>query len=518
MSDLKVPPSLSEGLFARVNKRTGSTGRGLTYSVFAGIASILAGLALLPLVIGSVGAGPYGAWLFLIAISSYFNYTDLGVGTAIVHFGSRARSGDREFSMSQLASAAVLWTCCIGVVVIPIFSFLSWLYIQSVADGLGISLSDRMLIAAMATLVACGLLIRPFTGVLVGSGYLLLDRKFQFIGVGVRIAGTVLACLVFRSVAAVAVAEAVALLTPTLLALVATRQHGLARIRLSRSLWPTLKKMMGFSMRSFAVSISSALISNGGTLLIGLVGSPVQVTYFAAATRVLNGVGQITSWASAPFQPALSRLFHSSPRRASFMVHNLIFSSFSISTITCGVLMWIAHPAVVLWLGDAVATDVVASTIILLLSGAVLNSLQGPLLLASDASGKPGIFFVAQFSVAAMFLGLGLAFGSQFGAIGIALARLVPIIIISPVYIVIAKRYFGMRVRTWWRSSVFPAVMFLVPSLICAYAVGAFIADDLSISAWLPGVAYGIASILFAVLLRSKLPLRELGKSLRSPM
>lgn len=473
----------------------------------------------MPVVISSVGAAPYGVWLFLIAISSYFNYSDLGVGTAIIHFGSRARGGSTRHTMSELASSALLWTSCIGIIVIPGYAAVSWLYVGSVAPAAGVTESDRVVLVAMATAVACGLVIRPFSGVLIGSGNLLLDRKFQFTGVIIRIIGTILACTIWGTLAAVAVAEAAALLTPTLLAAGTVITKRIAIVRFSRRLWPTLKEMMHFSMRAFAVSLSSALIANGGTLVIGLVGSPVQVTYFTAATRVLNGVGQITSWASTPFQSTLSRLYHSSPKRATAMIRNLVFSSFSVSAVACGALIWAAQPAVDFWLGQHASTDEVALTMTLLLCGAIVNSLQRPLLLASEASGKPGIFFRTQFAVAVVFLFLGFLFGPAFGAIGVAFARLIPIVIVSPAYVLMARRHFELSPRDWWRDGVSPALMFLMPAIALAAVVALVVAKYPTMhSGWMPAVAYGGACVLMVALLRSKLPFKELRANLRSPM
>lgn len=499
--------------------RSSSTGRGVLYSVTAGTASIAAGLALLPLIINSVGAGPYGAWLFLIAISSYFNYTDLGVGTAIIHFGSRARGGSDKFSMSELLSAGIAWTAIIGMVVLPIYWFISWSYLSAVSQSAGIPASEMFLLTAMATAIACGLIIRPFSGVLVGSGYLLLERKFQFWGVVVRVLGTVTACTFYGSVSAVAVAEALALLTPTILAVGAVYSKRIACVRITRSLWLTLKQMMSFSTHAFAVSIASAVISNGGTLMIGIVGSPAQVTYFAAATRVLTGVGQITGWASLPFQPTLSRLYHSAPEQAKNMLTNLVFSSFSVAAISCGLIISAAYPAVELWLGRGVDHSEVATIMSILLLGAVLNSLHRPLFLAAEASGKPGLFFRTQSLVAVAFGVLGFVLGAHFGAVGIAVARLIPIVLVSPFYILISGNHFGLGFDAWWKNSLLPAGRFVFPSVLLA--IGAtFISSHLSTqeSEWLPAIVYGLSCCLFIKVFLAKLPLTELKATLRSSM
>lgn len=497
--------------------KTGSTGRGVVYSVSSGMASIAAGIALLPLIIGTVGAGPYGAWLFVIAISSYFNYTDLGVGTAIVHFGSQKRGGSAKFSMSELLSAGLLWTTAIGLIVVPIYWYLSWSYLTGISPGVGISAEEIVTLAVMSTVIVGGLLIRPFSAVLVGSGYLLLDRKLQFVGVLVRVSGTLLACWLFRSISAIAIAEALALITPALLAAVVVWRKRLASVRLRWRIVSTLKRMMSFSTRAFAVSISSAMIANGGTLIIGIVGSPVQVTYFAAATRVLTGVGQITGWASIPFQPTLSRLFHAAPRRARKMVRSLIFSSFSVSAISCGLIISVAYPAVEVWLGGNVNHIEVANTIILLLAGAILNSLQRPVLLAAEAAGKPGLFFWTQSSIAAMFWALAFILGPQYGAVGIAVARLIPIVLVCPFYIAISGKHFGLGFESWWRSSVFPAFKFLIPAATLAFCTR-FLPQVSGFLEWTPAVVFGLACCLFVFLFRSKLPLEAIRATLRSSM
>ncbi|MGK3649166.1 lipopolysaccharide biosynthesis protein [Pseudarthrobacter enclensis] len=502
-----------------VGARSGSAGRGLLYSVTTGTASIAAGIALLPLVISTVGPAPYGVWLFLIAISSYFNYSDLGVGTAIVHFGSRARGGATRFQMSELLSAGLVWTSVVGVIVVPIYIYISWIYLEGVQADAGVSSRDAEILLVLASAVACGLLIRPFSGALVGAGHLLLDRKFQFAGVIARVLGTLVACLAFKSVAAVAVAETVALLLPTVLATVTVLAKKIAKVRFTPALLPTLKYMMRFSTKAFAVSMSSALIANGGTLIIGIVGSPAQVTYFAAATRVLTGVGQITSWASAPFQSTLSRLYFSSPDQAKSMVRNLVFSSFSVSAICCGVIIWGSYPIIDFWLGTEVDTSVVSTTMVLLLCGAVINSLQRPMLIAAEAAGRPGLFFKVQFSVALIFWALAFVLGPHFGAVGVALARLIPIFAASPIYLLISRKTFGLSLSMWWRDSFSPATIFLLPASILALGVALLpLQSEVFDTQWLSAAVYAFSCLAFALIFRSRLPISALRASLRAVM
>ena len=115
--------------------RAGSAGKGISFSALAGVASLLAAILLLPLIIATVGPETYGVWLVILAIASFLFYLDLGVGSAVVHFMSRSRSGDESSSPDAIASTAHAWSVVAAIGATVAFGVLSWMYVSSQWDS-----------------------------------------------------------------------------------------------------------------------------------------------------------------------------------------------------------------------------------------------------------------------------------------------------------------------------------------------------------------------------------------------
>jgi O-antigen/teichoic acid export membrane protein len=491
------------------------------YGAGFGVLTLLTGIILLPIVLLSIGAGTYGVWLFLVSVASYLNNADLGVGTAIIHFGSRLRGGDSQHSMSRLASAALVWTALIGVVIVPAFALVSLAYVDGVASAVGLSTPEVTQVVVIGSVAMCTLILRPYSAILLGSGQFILERKIQMTGQLVRIAGTLFACLLVPSLTSVATAETIALLVPGMLCMIAVYRKRLARLQINRDVGKTLREMTSFSIRSLSVSLTGAVILQGGTVIVGLVGGPSQVAYYNAAFRVYAGVRYLNSWMVAPFQSALSRVFAGSHEAGQRLLRSITFGSFGAVALACGLLIPASPFLVQVWLGNSVPVGEIALTISILLFGLVLNSIHLPLFMASDAVGRPGVFLPVQLLWAASFVVLGFALGARFGIVGVALALSLPLLVVEPLYIwlSLSPKFLGMTMKSWWTGCFAPVLFVVGPAALLAVACSFALSWESSgIVGLLPAVTFGVSSVALAYIAirRRTLPLSELRESLRA--
>jgi O-antigen/teichoic acid export membrane protein len=492
---------------------------GISSSAGAGILALVGGIALLPLIISTVGSGPYGVWLVLSAVATYLQYSDLGVGAAIVHFGSRARAGDNARNLGHYLSAGLLWNSTVAVVAIPVYIVASAFYLQSAGAKAALDPAEIVPLLALGSLMLAGLVIRPFSSALTGSGLLPLDRRNQGIGVLVRIAATVAACLLTHSVLAVAAAETLAALVPSVLAVIAVLGRRLAVLRWDRHAAETLRFMFSYSLRSFGVSAVGALILQAGTVVAGLFLGPSSATYFNAAFRIYNSARQLMTWMVDPFRSALSRLFTSRVEEAKEVLFGLAFVALAAAAVGSGVLIFGSFGIVQLWLGARVPVAEVALATIILLLGFVINSVQIPLVPAGDAIGRPGVFFWIQALWLASFLILGPLLAKPLDIVGVALALSAPLLYIVPLYLRRARLVLGFTLRQWFRRVGTPVVVLVLPGVALAGLTElACVPLGWPHLSFPSAAAFLVGVVASALLLRRRIPLSDVISLLRTEL
>ncbi|MDT2007291.1 hypothetical protein FXW78_27265 [Rhodococcus opacus] len=227
-------------------------GGGILSSTTAGISLMAAGLLLIPLNIRTVGAESYGVWIAMSVMATYLYYSDLGIGTAIIHFGSRSRSGLSGLTLTRLLSSGVAWNAAISVILIPMYVFGVGYFMDSKFIEAQISNSDQTSLKIAGVMLLSAIIIKPFESALIGAGYMNYERRNQVAGAIIRIAGTVVACFVFGTVVAIAIAEALALVVPPILSAILVSGTGTVKLRLGEARFSTLKEMFHFSSRAFA--------------------------------------------------------------------------------------------------------------------------------------------------------------------------------------------------------------------------------------------------------------------------
>jgi O-antigen/teichoic acid export membrane protein len=492
-------------------------GRAIGYSTGFGVASLVANIALLPLIFSTVGAGPYGVWLFLVTIVQYFYYADLGVGAAVLHFSARTRGGDTSKTMEGLLSTALAWSVLACVVSVPAYTLVSSAYLRrdSVASVIpsGTSVSLLVLTAFALGVIA----LRPFNSILIGAGGFVMDRKFQFLGLAIRIIGTLWACLAFESLLGVAIVETIALTVPTIGATVYVLYKRIIIPRISGMSVDLWREMTSYSIRSIASTLASLAAIQGGTVVIGLIGSPSDVSYYNAALRIYVGIRNVGQWCTSPFQTTLSRTYVESRSKAESVVRSATFGTLLLVSGASVCVILVSEWLIGVWLGREVPTSEIAHTTTILLVGLVLFSLHGPLSMASAASGRPGLFFPLQLAWAVTAAALGAVLGARYGIVGIALGMTLPLIVIEPLYIVVAVRVLNMDFRLWIQQCIAPVVALIGTATMIGVIVSKLdesIARNKTLSAFTTLGAVAISVFVVAYVARRWLPWKQFRMAL----
>ncbi|QDG89412.1 lipopolysaccharide biosynthesis protein [Pseudarthrobacter sp. NIBRBAC000502770] len=486
--------------------RRGNTAKGISFSAFAGIASLVAGVVLLPLVLSAVGAAAYGTWLFLLAVASFLFFLDLGVGTAIVHFLSRSRSGDETTDPNRVTSTGLAWAAGACLLALSVFAAVAINYANEARQSVSDTEFSVMVLAGIGILATMA--IRPMSSVLFGSGFLHVERTYQVVGVLVRVLGTLAACWLNGGIIGVVLAEAVALMVPPIIATFRVRRLQLVHMHWNKVSTAELKRMMAYSLGAFSVSMVGASILQFGTVIIGVIGNADQVAYFNAAFRIYASVRQVIGWLTDPFRSVLSRLYVRDLSKANVVLYDLLFVAFAASTIGC-LLLLVTLPVVLeVWLAGSVPTTEVATAASALLAGLVLNALHIPLIPASDAAGSPGAFLTHQVMWLVSYAGFALILFPACGITGVALAMTIPLPVLEFAYLLTAGRTVNLNYKRWFTRVARPVLPVLILGLIAVsftaifpqpvyvVAAGIFFAGSSILLLFLTRVSWSYSSVL----------------------
>jgi O-antigen/teichoic acid export membrane protein len=483
---------------------------GAAASAASSVATVIAGLGLLPLIIDRVGASRYGVWLLLSTFATYLYQADLGMGAGLVHFLSKQRADPIDVQRRVFGTGLACMIVA-GLAALPIYAVVGLIIIDSRGTGAGVDHGDGLLLLGLGgVLIAC-LGLRAFSSALQGHGLWVFQRQTEIVGVAVRIVGTLVACLLVRSIVAVAVAESLAALLPMLLCAAKAYDVGLARHALRRFDRETARVMIRYSSRAFFLGAMALILLQADTLIVGLVASAAAVAFYGAAFRIYITVVQALWWMTDPLMPALSRLYVTSRATATHMFTGMLFAAMWFA-IGAGTTLMIVSPALFrIWLGRGAPSGELAGVLCILLVSLVVSSSHEPAIPAVDATGQPGAFAPLYVCWAASNVVLSVGLGYAVGIIGVALGTTLPVLCLEPLFLRKMSDTLGVRRAEWWQQCLKPILPLLFSGALAAsVAFAAFqsIADT-RVACVVASVAFGGVYLLATRLRRTTLPVES---------
>lgn len=324
--------------------------------------------------------------------------------------------------------------------------------------------SSSMTGADQISVLGCGLAIvlsgafRPCSSALIGLGHLVAERATQAAGTTTRALLTIAALLSQPShFGFVAAAEAAQVVVPPALACLALVRLRRFNLR-GRPRVQTLRAMLSYSTKSFAVSATGALILQAGPIVLGVVSTPADVSLFSGAYRIYTGARQAIGWATDPLRPAYSRLFARTTSTQWPLMRSILSITLAAAVSLSGFLSLTATPITSIWLGPERGAQV-APIVVWLLAGLMLNAIHLPLSPIADGRGEPGAFFLAQVTWLVCYVGLAIPLGSLLGGLGVSVALTSPMPGIETLYLLRASHVLGFSLRDWLRDVLTPVAL-----------------------------------------------------------
>ncbi|QGF23405.1 lipopolysaccharide biosynthesis protein [Raineyella fluvialis] len=421
--------------------RRAGVARNITTTYVARLASILTLFVLFPAVARVVPASEYGVYLLTAGMASLFS-VDLGMAGSATRYVSEAHVlGDDSRMRSVLAGSAVFFVgvgiFSSGALVVTIV--FGWKDFHFTPEQASIGLVAG---AAAVAQVALGSIAANERAILTGLGRIDLANWILIAQAFTRFGATLVVLGVSREIIWVAVVDASAAVIGTFLFVIIRRMVLRTRFEFGRDFnWAVLRHMWGLSRDMLVMSLAATVILYAGGVVVGLTSSAVSVALFAAGQRIYQAAKEIPNSLTAPLLPIATANHLDGAGRNKWLY--LDGTRFSLALVLASLPPVCVYMATLVewWLGPnySVAADVA----MLLTASVILNCLHLVAVPVMGGQESLGWYSVLHGMWAVSALGLGFLFSSEFGAVGMALAVALPLVILEPLYVGRALRKTG---------------------------------------------------------------------------
>lgn len=449
--------------------------RNLASNYLAYGASILSGLILTPIIIGAIGKEAYGAWAFIISLTTILRLLDFGVTPTVIRFTALHRGRMAHAEIDSLASAGLAVYLVAGVISVAVGLVLAW-FLPAMID-----LSPRLQHPAQIAVVIAVLDLGTQAPLGLFGSLLKGAQRFDVLNTGAVISiGTYAALVVvvltghpnIEVLAAIALVATIVRLAYPILFI----RRELPGLRISRSLVNSrdVRSLLGFSWFAFLGHAAGKVVYSSDVIVIGVILGAEKVALYAVATRLFglaSRVAQIGTDLLLPLQSELEgRAEHD--RQRGFVISG-VRSSMCVAVLLALPLVVLPSWILTAWLGSGFRESVVP----LALLGLAVFFTQPNAVLSQYlfARGLPAQLAAAQAGLAAANLALTVGLLLSVGEIWVAALATLAVEGVGAVLVLplLARRQ-GVSLRlllSGWAQPLAAGVLAALPTLVLAAAV-----------------------------------------------
>lgn len=264
---------------------------------------------LTPFVVRSLGVTAYGIWILAVSTVSYLNVLDMGLGSAVIRFVSKAvAQGDPDEARSALGAA--LWfrfLISLGVAVLSVFFAIAFPHLFKIPIGLQHAGQITVLMCALG--VAVTLVSGVFGSVLSASHRYDVLGCISALQTLARAAGVIIILKTDHGLVPLACWEfTIAMLGGVAKYRAATTILPLSRVGISRPKPEMLRMIFSYSFTTFVIIIAIQIISNTDNVVVGAFISAGMVAFYSIGGSLMAYSGQVATAVSTTFLPLASSL------------------------------------------------------------------------------------------------------------------------------------------------------------------------------------------------------------------
>ncbi len=264
---------------------------------------------LMPFVVRHLGPVAYGVWILAVSTVSYLNLLDLGLRSAIIRYVSKGQT-EGKVEEARRAIGASLWfrlLIAVGVAGLSIALAFAFPHLFKIPHDLQHAAQVTVLLCALG--VAISLLAGVFGGVLSAISRFDILSSITIGQTLARAIGVILILRSGRGLISLAYWEfTVILLSGLTTCFSAMKLYPACRVRLGRPDVMTLKKIWGYSFKTFVISVAVQIVFYTDNLVVGAFLSLGAVALYQIAGSLAMYSGQVASAMGATFIPMASGL------------------------------------------------------------------------------------------------------------------------------------------------------------------------------------------------------------------
>lgn len=417
-------------------------------AMVAKFASVAANLVVIPMVLNHLGSERFGVWATVTSFVMLLSFADMGIGNGLMTAVSQASGRGDKDELRRLATAGVLSTGALGLLMVaasificPLAPWARWLNVAGESAG-EVAPAITVLGVCLGLSIPAGVATRIETGLQRGF----VSSALQVAGAVLSLAATIVAVrlgaglpwLVGAAVGAPALALAI-----NSLVFFTWRRPDLrpARADFSR---PTLASLLRIGLLFFALQLALALGAWTDNIIVSRLMGPVAVTQYAIPARLYGLISMLVILATGPLWPAygeaMSRGDHAWARRTLTGTMKLSLLGAAGAAVA---LSFLVQPILDVWVGGRVQPSG------LLIAGlglaAVVESWRATVVMFLNGSAVVHLQLAVDLSFAVICIAIRIVLVSAIGLAGIPLGAVAAFVITT---LIPYTRYLRRRFNT----------------------------------------------------------------------
>ena len=435
-------------------------------------AAILTTLLLLPIVVSHVGTASYGLYTSTVSLSVLFSI-DLGMGASSTRYAAAYAAANDTQGLRTITAVTSLFFLAVGFVMSAIFAVCLVIVLGKTHIPPDLTDEARELAILAVANLAVSMALASHRQILAGVGRIDIANYTQIAQSVIRVVATVLALQLGLGIVTVGLIDLVAAGTCGGAAWILRRKFCPSTIATPADATSSeLRKVAKLGASVMIMNVAGLAIMQGGPVIAGLAMSLTAATIYTVANRAYLLAREVTNSLTTALLP------HASARSAHSSAHSLrdLYLQGTAATNMLVILVVVPlsvfmYPILQLWVGPELAVAAIPAQI--LVASMLINNnhlVAIPILTAYE---KLRPYALLHLIWATTGIISAYVLGREFGAIGVAAGLVLPMILLEPLYVLIAVRLTGAKISDFARQCLFrPIAISIVPSL-ALFAIGA---------------------------------------------
>ncbi len=479
----------------------------IKYNVVSQGVSFVVGLLLFPFMVSHIGKEVYGAYLLVTTFVGYFGVLDFGVGSAVAKYTAEFLGQDNREKVNKIINSSLFFYMIVGFIVTIALLILSFSFDHIFKIG-----SANVAIMRQLFWVAAGASLfiwsgKTFDGVLYGL------QRFDYLAIN-NIAATILtgisAYFIFTHNLGMVWFLALSyffIIVRYVISYLLIR-YRILKITIGFPYFDkeTFKIIFGFSFFLFLSTLSSLLIFNFDSFVIGAFTSVSAVTLYGVGYSLQNGFRAINSLISGPLFPAGAQMEGKNEqdkqkellfKGTKYMI--LVFAPIVIITIIFAKLF------ITNWMGMGFAGSILPAQVLIVFWLFTSSIEVGANLLM--AKGYVKVIFKITVLNALLNIALSLALVKPLGILGVVLGTTVPMVFVSvPLYLYQILKVMKVSFKDFFNLAIKKNLgVYLITIVISILALKIFQPINIWLTIIQMGVVYAVIILIgFFIFLSSK--------------